>query len=111
MCQCGDNVKVSLLVWCTRYTDTFCNAVDCGFELALEVQIWTRARSECLPGGRGAKIIVTPLQEMCKSGVSAYWPLSLLSVLFIVFHIMLCMSALTPLLQKAAFASQSVFVM
>jgi len=29
------------------YTDTFCNAVDCRFELALEVQTWTRARSEC----------------------------------------------------------------
>ena len=56
---CGDNVKVSLLVWHTRYTDTFCNAVDCRFELALEVQRWTRARSECLPGG--PKIIVTPL--------------------------------------------------
>jgi len=25
--------------------------VDCRFELALEVQRWTRARSECLPGG------------------------------------------------------------
>jgi len=48
-------VKVSLLVWHTRYTDTFCNAVDCRFELALEVQRWTRAHSECLPGG-GAKI-------------------------------------------------------
>ena len=58
-CQCGDNVKVSLLVWRTRYTDTFCNAVDCPFELALEVQRWTRARSECLPGV--PKIIVTPL--------------------------------------------------
>jgi len=56
MCQCGDNVKVSLLVWRTRYTDTFYNAV----ELALEVQRWTGARSECLPGG-GPKIIVTPL--------------------------------------------------
>ena len=31
-----------------RYTDTFCDAVDCRFEL---VQRWTRARSECLPGG------------------------------------------------------------
>ena len=41
MCQCGDNVKVSLLVWRTRYTDTFCDAVDCRFELALEVQRWT----------------------------------------------------------------------
>jgi len=51
MCQCGDNLKVSLLVWSTRYTDTFCNAVNCRFELALEVQRWTRARSECLPGG------------------------------------------------------------
>ena len=30
---------------------TFCNAVNCRFELALEVQRWTRARSECLPGG------------------------------------------------------------
>jgi len=50
-CQCADNVKVSLLVWRTRYNDTFCNAVDCLFELALEVQRWTRARSECLPGG------------------------------------------------------------
>jgi len=57
-CQCGDNVKVSLLVWRTRYTDTFCNAVDCRFELALKLQKWTRARSECLPG---PKIIVTPL--------------------------------------------------
>jgi len=56
---CDDNVKVSLLVWRTLYTDTFCNAVDCRFELALEVERWTRARSECLPGGR--KIIVTPL--------------------------------------------------
>ena len=53
MCQCGDNVKASLLVWRTRYTDTFCNAVDCRFELALEVQRWTRARSECLPGEGG----------------------------------------------------------
>jgi len=53
MCQCGDNVKVSLLVLRTRYTDTFCNAVDCRFELALEVQRWTRARSECLPGAGG----------------------------------------------------------
>ena len=44
-------VKVSLLVWHTRYTDTFCNAVDCRFELVLEVQRWTRALSECLPGG------------------------------------------------------------
>jgi len=50
MCQCGDNVKVSLLVW--RTLNTFCNAVDCRFELALEVQRWTRARSECLPGGK-----------------------------------------------------------
>jgi len=50
---CGDNVKVSLLVWHTWYNDTFCNAVDCRFELALEVQRWTRARSECLPGGGG----------------------------------------------------------
>jgi len=41
----------SHLVWRTRYTDTFCSAVDCRFELALEVQRWTRARSECLPGG------------------------------------------------------------
>jgi len=32
------------------YTDTFCNAVDCQFELASEVQRWTRASSECLPG-------------------------------------------------------------
>ena len=44
------NVKVSLLVWRTRYTDTFRNAVDCRFELVLEVQRWTRARSQCLPG-------------------------------------------------------------
>jgi len=51
MCQCGDNVKVSLLVWHTRYTDTFCNAVNCRFELTLKVQMWTRARSECLPEG------------------------------------------------------------
>jgi len=41
---CGDNVRVSLLVWRTRYTDTFCNAVDCRFELALQVQRWSRAR-------------------------------------------------------------------
>jgi len=46
------NVKVSLLVWRIRYTDTFSNAVDCRFELALEVQRWTRARSECLPGAQ-----------------------------------------------------------
>ena len=59
---CGDNVKVSQLVWRTRYTDTFCNAVDCRFELALEVQRWTRARSECLPGG--AKIIFTALHVL-----------------------------------------------
>ena len=52
MCQCGDNVKVSLLVWRTRYTGTFRSAVDCRFELALEVQRWTRARSECLPGAQ-----------------------------------------------------------
>ena len=42
-----------------RYTDTFCYAVDCRLELALEVQRWARARSECLPGC--PKIIVTPL--------------------------------------------------
>ena len=29
---------------------TFCNAVDCRSELALELHRWTRARSECLPG-------------------------------------------------------------
>jgi len=52
ICQCGDNVKVSLLVWRTRYTDTFWNAVDCRFELALKLQKWTRARSECLPGAK-----------------------------------------------------------
>ena len=52
MCQCGDNVKVSLLVWRTRYTDTFCNAVDCRFELELEVHRWTMTRSECLPGAQ-----------------------------------------------------------
>ena len=40
----------------SRYTGTFCNAVDCRFELALEVQRWTRARSECLQEGGGAKI-------------------------------------------------------
>ena len=34
------------------YTDTFRNAVDCRFEWALEVQRWTRARSECLPGAQ-----------------------------------------------------------
>ena len=62
MCRCGDNVKVSLLVWRTRYTDTFCNAV----ELALEVQRWTRARSECLPG-EGVKIIVTSLSARKKT--------------------------------------------
>ena len=45
------------------YTDTFCDAVDCRFELALEVQRWTRARSECFLGG-GTKIIVTPLGQM-----------------------------------------------
>ena len=62
--QCGDNAKVSLLVWRTRYTDTFCNAVDCRFDMALEVQRWTRARSECLPAG--PKIIVTPLVVTAK---------------------------------------------
>ena len=39
----------------TRYTDTFCNAVDCRFELALQVQRWTGARSECLPVRGGGK--------------------------------------------------------
>ena len=33
-----------------RYTDTFCKAVECLFEVALEVQRWTRARSECFRG-------------------------------------------------------------
>jgi len=59
MCQCGDNVKVLLLVWRTMYTDTFCDAVDCRFEQALEVQRWTKARSECLPGG-GQKLQLRP---------------------------------------------------
>ena len=51
--QRGDNVKVSLLVWRTRYTDTFCNAVDRRFELALQVQRWTRDRIANLAGGGG----------------------------------------------------------
>jgi len=59
--ECGDNVKVSLLVWRTRYTDTFCNAVDCRSELALEVQRWTRARSECWPGAGGKNYYATAL--------------------------------------------------
>ena len=67
----GDNAKVSLSVWRTRYTDTFCNAVDCRFELALEVQRWTRARSECLPGGRNYSGIVTPL-SVCGS-IVVWW--------------------------------------
>ena len=76
MCQCGDNVNVSLLVWRTRYTDTFCSVVDCRFELTLEVQRWTRARSECLPGG--PKITVTPLSFtspsfVCHSQRSKYY--------------------------------------
>jgi len=33
------------------YADTLCNAVDGRLELAVEVQSWTMARSECLPGG------------------------------------------------------------
>ena len=56
MCQCGDNVKVSLLVW---HTLTHFAMQSTRFALALQVQRWTRARSECLPGG--AKIIVMPL--------------------------------------------------
>jgi len=47
---CGDNVKVLLLIWRTRYTDTFCNAVYCRSELASDVERLTKARSECLPG-------------------------------------------------------------
>jgi len=47
----GHTVTSSLL--------TFCNTVDCRFELVLEVQRWTMARSECLAGG--PKIIVMPL--------------------------------------------------
>ena len=39
----GHTVTSSLL--------TFCNAVNCRFELVLEVQRWTMARSECLAGG------------------------------------------------------------
>ena len=30
----------------------FCNAVDCRFKLAIEVQRWTRASREHLPGGQ-----------------------------------------------------------
>ena len=52
--------KISACANVVRYTDIFCNTVDCRFELALEVQRWTRASSECLPGGQ--KIIVTPLE-------------------------------------------------
>ena len=38
---------------------TYFTVPDCRFELALEVQRWTRARSECLPGR--PNIIDTPL--------------------------------------------------
>ena len=48
MCQCGDNVKVSLLVW---HTLTHFAMQSTRFALALQVQRWTRARSECLQGG------------------------------------------------------------
>ena len=34
----GVKLYSNQLVWRTRYTDTFCNAVDCRFELTLEVQ-------------------------------------------------------------------------
>ena len=57
MGQCCDNVKVSLLLW---HTLTHFAMQSTRFALALQVQRWTRARSECLPGG-GAKIIVMPL--------------------------------------------------
>ena len=70
MCQCGDNVKVSLLVWRTRYTDTFCNAVDCRSELALEVQRWTRARSEFLLGG-GQKLQLRRWRRRLQHGASS----------------------------------------
>jgi len=62
---------VSLLVWRTRYTDTFCNAVDCRFELVLEVQRWTRARSECLPGGGGKHYSYATVQRYSLGGSSS----------------------------------------
>ena len=36
-------VVVIKIIFMSRYTDTFCNAVDCRFELALEVQRWAWA--------------------------------------------------------------------
>jgi len=36
-------VVVIKIIFMSRYTDTFCNAVDCRFELALEVQKWAWA--------------------------------------------------------------------
>ena len=45
-------VVIIIIFYVTGYTDTFCNAVDCRLELALEVQRRTRARSECLPGAQ-----------------------------------------------------------
>ena len=47
-------VVISIIIFLCHWvhTDTFCNAVDCRFELALEVQRWTRGRSECLPGAQ-----------------------------------------------------------
>jgi len=66
MCQCGDNVSLTVSMAYTVHWHTFCNAVGCRFELALEVQRWTRARSECLPG-EGVKIIVTSLSARKKT--------------------------------------------
>ena len=67
------------------YTDTFRNAVDCRFERALEVQRWTRARSECLPGGGKhysyatvmmmmmmVVVVVTMMHELCSAKVTTW---------------------------------------
>jgi len=51
-----DDSTMNIVVVISRpiiiFMSRFCNAVDCRFELALEVQWWTRARSECLPGAQ-----------------------------------------------------------
>jgi len=51
------------------YIDTFCNAVDCRFELALEVRRWTIGPVANVCRG-GAKITVTPLDDclVCNPG-------------------------------------------
>ena len=63
-------------------SDTFCNAVDCRFELALEVQRWTRARSECLPGGGKNYSYATDLATllMCEIGGNVGWNVQLMGI-------------------------------